>query len=406
MSRHLLTGLIAAIGLAACGEGTPHPLAPGAPEKLSQSAAGDAAPSRPTASASWSLRTRAIIGRRGGSSNDAARVFALVNVAQYDAVVAAGAARRLSVHPSEAGAASAASAAVLRALYPAEEGFIEAALAADAALYPTYPSERDADFDAGAAVGRDVARAVLDRAATDGSARPWTGVVPVGPGLWYPTPATAKPQGALWGEVRPWLMTRGDQFRPAPPPAFGSPAFLAALAEVRAFSDAPTEEQLRIARFWATEYGPGGPAGFFGNLAVELAAKQHMDERRSARLFAVLQMAIMDASIGCYDAKYAYWYIRPYQADPALHTWVARPNFPSYPSAHSCLSAAAGGVLSAFFPAATGELRAMVEEAGLSRMYAGLHFRFEIVAGRELGEAVARLALERAPNGHLPIPLQ
>jgi membrane-associated phospholipid phosphatase len=84
---------------------------------------------------------------------------------------------------------------------------------------------------------------------------------------------------------------------------------------------------------------------------------------------------------------------------------VSRPNFPSYPSAHSCLSAAAAGVLAGFFPAVRGELDAMVEEAGMSRIYAGLHFRFEVTAGQRLGYAVAELALRLAPHGHRPIPL-
>jgi membrane-associated phospholipid phosphatase len=116
-------------------------------------------------------------------------------------------------------------------------------------------------------------------------------------------------------------------------------------------------------------------------------------------------MAIMDASIGCYEAKYHYWFIRPHQADPAITIPVNRPNFPAYPSAHSCLSAAAAGVLAGFFPSESRGLRAMVEEAGVSRLYAGLHFDFDVTAGQELGYAVARLALRRAPKGRRPIPL-
>jgi membrane-associated phospholipid phosphatase len=403
MSRRLFAGLLTALGLAACSETSRLPAAPDFVPTVQKNAV--PAEDRVTAAARWNLRTRAIIGRRGGNSNDAARVFALVSVAQYNAAIAAEEAKSRGEHPSEAGAAAAASAGVLSALYPAEQTFIASALADDATYFPTLPSERDADFATGVAVGQGVATAVLAYAANDGSTRAWTGTVPVGPGLWSLTPPATQPQQARWGEIRPWFLASGDQFRPATPPLFGSPEFLMALAEVRMFSDAPTAEQLRIARFWATEYGPGGPAGFFGTLATQLATGQHFDERRAARMLAVLHMAIMDASIGCYDAKYAYWYIRPYQADPLLKTWVTRPNFPSYPSAHSCLSAAAGGVLEAFFPLATPELRAMVEEAGLSRIYAGLHFRFEITAGQELGEAVARLAMELAPNGHQRIPL-
>jgi hypothetical protein len=388
--------------VAACADGSPTPTAPRAAPSAASADRGGVAADRVTAAALWNLRTRAIIGRRGGNSNAAARTFALVSVAQYDAVIAAEEAKEGGLHPSEAGASAAASAAVLASLYSAEQTFLTEQLAADAAYFPSLPSERDAEWAAGVEVGRAVAAAVLAYGATDGSKVAWAGTVPVGPGYWRPT---GTPQDANWGAVRPWTMASGDEFRSAPPPPFGSPEYVTDLAEVHALSDAPTAEQLRIAKFWATEYGPGGPAGYFGTLATELAAGEHMDERRAARMLAVLHTAIMDASIGCYDSKYFYWYVRPYQADATVKTWVTRPNFPSYPSAHSCLSAAAAGVLRGFFPSASDELQAMVEEAGVSRIYAGLHFRFDVTAGQRLGAAVAEEALRAAPEGHRPIPL-
>jgi membrane-associated phospholipid phosphatase len=197
----------------------------------------------------------------------------------------------------------------------------------------------------------------------------------------------------------------GDQFRPAAPPAVGSAQFLTALAEVRHYADNLTPNQLEIARFWQGGSGPGGPMGYFGAVATGLAAAHNMSERAATRMFAVMYMAVMDASIGCWDAKYAYWYIRPHQADPGITTPVGRPNFPAYPSAHSCLSAAAVGVLRDFFPAAAAELNAAVEEAGAARFYAGLHYHFDVTAGQEVGFAVARVALENAPRGQQAIPL-
>ena len=364
-----------------------------------------AAAARETAAARWNALTRAVIGRQEFGPLGIARSYALVSVAQYDAVIAAEDARPRGVHPSVAGAASAAAAAVLGALYPSEQGAIDAQLAADAAYFPALPSERDADFLAGLAVGEQVAAAVLARAATDGSTATWTGTIPAGPGYWLNAPAPAQPLSPRWGEVRPWLMTSGDQFRPAPPPAFDSPEFLTALAEVRQYTDGRTPEQLRIAQYWQYGAGPGGPMGLFGEEATKLAAQHHLDERQAARTLAVMYMAIMDASIGCWDAKFAYWYIRPFQADPLITTPVGRPNFPAYPSAHSCLSAAAAGVLAGLFPAAADALQAQVAEAGVARLYAGLHFHFDVSAGQELGARVAALALERAPKGHEPIPL-
>jgi membrane-associated phospholipid phosphatase len=403
MPRLGLACLLATLGLAACADPARLPTAPTASAAAAR-AAGRVAADRVTAAARWNALTRAILSRRESNPVVVARTFALVSVAQYNAVIAAEDAKARGVHPSEAGAVAGAAAAVLASLHPAEQPVIDAQLAADAARSPTLPSERDADFAAGVAVGRSVGAVVAAYGATDGSTAAWTGTIPTGPEYWRVTPP-AQPQSPGWGAVRPWLMTSGDQFRSAPPPALGSPEFRVALDEVRRLSDTRTAEQLQVAQFWQSGYGPGGPAGYFGSVAAALVQRQHLDERRAARLFAVMHMAIMDASIGCYDAKYTYWYVRPYQADPMITTPVGRPSHPAYPSAHSCLSSAAVGVLAASFPSEADDLHALVEEAGVARLFAGLHFRFDVDAGRRLGYAVAALALALAPHGHQPIPL-
>jgi membrane-associated phospholipid phosphatase len=398
----MLVPLIAlGLGLAGCATDAV------APPEMATASAAPAVPAaeRETAAQRWIAFTRTVMGRRVGSPLITARSYALVSVAQYNAVVAARDAKAGGLHPSEAGAASGAAAAVLGALFPVEMSAIATQLASDAEFFATLPSERSADWAAGVAVGEQAAAAVLAYATTDGSTAVWTGTIPVGPGFWLNAPPPAQPIGPLWGEVRPWNLAAGDQYRPAPPPAFGSPAFLAALAEVRHYTDNLTSDQLWIAQFWQGGSGPAGPMGHFGAVATRLADAQRLGEHAATRMFAVLYMAMMDASIGCWDAKYAYWYIRPHQADPLIATPVGRPNFPAYPSAHSCFSAAAAGVLRDIFPSATRELQAQVEEAGVARLYAGLHFHFDISAGQEIGFSVARAALERAPRGWQAIPL-
>jgi len=391
--------LVGGVLIAACSDNAP-PTAP-----VAASRATPAASDRQTAAERWMALTRQIVGRREPTPGGTARAFALVAVAQYDAIIAAQDAKTRGLHPSEAGAAVSAAARVLAALYPVESATIAGQIAADEAYFPTLPSERDADFGSGMTVGNGIAAAVLARAATDNSTAVWTGTVPVGAGYWYSAPPPALPVAPLWGTVRPWLLTSGSQFRPAPPPAFGSPEFLTALAEVRHDSDTRTAQQLAIAQFWAFGLGAGGPMGYFTDLATRFAMHEHMNEEQSARVFATMHMAMMDASIGCWDAKYAYWYIRPFQADPAIATPVGRPNFPSYPSAHSCFSAAAVGVLAGIFPAQADSLNAMVVEAGDARIFAGLHYRFDVLAGQQLGASVAALALEKMPHGHDQIPL-
>lgn len=357
-----------------------------------------------TASERWNVLMQQIVSRREFGPLGIPRTFALVSVAQYNAVIAAEQATSHTGAPDRSAAASGASAAVLEAIYPVEAPVIGAQLAADRAAF-LLGGEKHTDFDAGALIGRDVAAAVLARGARDGSAAPWTGSLPVGPGLWTSAPLPARPVSPLWGQTRPWLMSSGSQFRPAPPPALGSEKFDAALAEVRSYADTRTPEQLAIARLWGNVVGTAGPVGYFGNVGMAIAAKHQYDERRTARMLAVMNMAAMDASIGCWDAKYFYSVARPFQLDPKITTPVGQPNFPSYPSAHSCFSAALAGVIVGMFPAEHDQLQALVIEAGVSRIYAGLHYRFDVSAGQEIGTNVARLAIARSPKERSAIPL-
>ena len=353
---------------------------------------------RETASEHWNRVTRVVTGRHASGPLVIVRGFALVSVAQYDAAREADRRGWRGMHPAVSGAVAGAASTMLAALYPMEQPAIDAQLQADEAYFESAPNGGGGQYSDGLAIGRRVAAEDLARAASDGSDAAWTGTVPTGPGLWISPPPPAGPLGPMWGHVRPWFMSSGDQFRPAPPPAFGSPEFESALAEVRQFSDTRTPEQLLIAQKWA-DVSSGGPMGMFSGIGLTLSDAHHFDEYRTAQMLATMQMAIMDASIGCWDAKFHYWYIRPFQADPAITTPVGRPPFPSYPSAHSCLSAAAAGVLIGYFPESADDIRVRVAEAGVARIIGGLHYRFDVGAGQQLGYAVAKLALEQMSRG-------
>jgi hypothetical protein len=146
--------------------------------------------------------------------------------------------------------------------------------------------------------------------------------------------------------MRPFFLESANQFRPGPPPAFGSAEFLAALEEVRQFSDNRTPDQLRIAQFWALTTGSLS-AGFWNEEASNRIERYHLNERRAARALALVHMAAMDATIACYDAKYTYWFIRPYRADPAITTPIdGKPSI--IPVGHAC-SRAAMSVLACSF---------------------------------------------------------
>jgi membrane-associated phospholipid phosphatase len=357
-----------------------------------------------TAAARWNTLTSAIVSRREFGPLGIARTFALVSISQYNAVVAADASTASGTPMSEAGASAGAAATVLAGLYGVEQPAIDAQLSADAALVGSIAAGCSAQFTAGVAAGKSIGAAALVRAATDRSADPWTGSLPIGAGYWISAPLPAQPLAPMWGKTRPWMMTSGDQFRPVAPPTFGSALYLTALAEVRDVAASRTPEQLRIAQYWGTVVNTSGPAGIWSAIALGLSVKAQNDEPTTARMLAMMHMAAMDASIACWDAKYAFSFIRPFQADPSISTPVGRPNFPSYPSAHSCLSAAYETVLASMYPSSATSLKAQLDEAGVSRIYAGLHFRFDVDAGVQIGQSTGALALARVRDG-IAIPL-
>ena len=297
-------------------------------------------------------------------------------------------------HASSQGSVAAASAVVLSALFPADAAVFES-LRQQQENEVTGSEKAQNDYVAGEEVGRAIGAQMAELARGDRFDLVWTGSVPPGPGHWSSdlTPP-APPQLPRLGEMRPFILESASQFRPGPPPAFGGAEFLAALEEVRRLSDNRTPDQLRIAQFWALTTG-SLTSGFWNEEATNRIERHHLSERRAAQALALVHMAAMDATIACYDAKYTYWFIRPYRADPAITTPIGRPNHPSYPSSHACSSSASASVLASLFPADAAQLAQMADEAGESRLYAGIHYRFDKDAGLRIGRSVAALALRR-----------
>ena len=201
--------------------------------------------------------------------------------------------------------------------------------------------------------------------------------------------------------VTRWFLTSASQFRPGSPPEFGSQDFLSALAEIHTLSVNPTQTHSDIAAYWALNAGSVTAAGFWLQVATDDINARGLSEREATHLYALTSATMFDAAIGCWDAKLYYWLIRPWKADTAIHPLgsVGKPNHPSYPSGHSCVSSSGAAVLSEFFPDQRSHLDSMVTEAGLSRMYGGIHYRFDIDAGQVLGRNVARWAIAQDALG-------
>jgi membrane-associated phospholipid phosphatase len=393
---HQVVAIVLTLAVAACSDATI--TAPPSAADAVSAASGRAAR---LASVGWNARTRALVVEHRTDPPMASRIYALLSVSQYEAS-RASAARALAGRghgaspslPSEGAAIAAASAAALADAYPGQAAALDRDLRSDREAMIASGESAPA-IDAGMEIGRQAAARTLARIRTDGAEDPWQGIAPAGEGTWFSSTGTP-PLRPLWGEVRPWLMRAGNQFRPAPPPAFGSAEYREALAEVRRISDTRTTEQLRIARFWADGAGTATPPGHWNEIAEELIARYALNERRATRVLAMLNMALMDAGISCWDAKFTYWLIRPSQADAAITTPVGLPNFPSYTSGHATFSGAASTVLAHEFPAEARRLHAMAEEAALSRLYGGIHYGFDNEQGLAAGRAIGALAIERA----------
>jgi membrane-associated phospholipid phosphatase len=292
---------------------------------------------------------------------------------------------------SEYAAAAAAAAEVLGYIFPAQVTAFatsaEEAMQSRLLAGVEYPS----DVAAGRALGQKVAALAIARGKVDGSEGKWTGTIPEGPDKWKGTNPIA-PTAATW---RPWVLSRPDELRPPEPPAFDSEQLRRDLAELKVFQRTPKSNHRSV--YW--EVFGGARAHALWNEIARMKLLEYgdaYDAQVTARLLATLNIAFLDAAIACWDAKYAYWYIRPSQLDPELKPLFPPPNHPSYPAAHGCLSTAASTVLADVFPRDRDRLLALGKEAAEGRIWAGIHYRFDIDAGQAMGRKVAEKVLARA----------
>ena len=353
---------------------------------------------QPPASVVWNAFADTVISRTRPLTPQAAqRAFTYVALAQHAAATAA-AERRASGRPSERAAVAGASAMVLAELFPQQSAYVDSLLRAQVRASFEEPGT---SFAAGESVGREVAAKAVALARTDNFSAQWTGSVPAGPSYWFSSATPAAPPALpMLGQMRPFVMTSGSEFRPTPPPGLDSPEFKTDLAEVRRISDTRTAAQDSIAKFWAMNAG-SFPPGFWNALASRLIVDKQMSERDATRTLAVMNAAAMDALIGSHEAKFTYWLLRPTQADPAIRLAIPLPNFPSYPSNHAALSSASAEVLASVFPGERDRVLRMADDAAMSRIYGGIHYRFDATAGLELGRRTAARALEAERAGRL-----
>jgi membrane-associated phospholipid phosphatase len=149
-----------------------------------------------------------------------------------------------------------------------------------------------------------------------------------------------------------------------------------------------TRQQVAIVYKWADGVSTPTPPGHWNFIAEPYVRDAKLSQVRAARAFALLNMAMHDAAVGCWDAKFTSFNPRPSQLDPSIRTVIGLPNFPSYTSGHSTFSAAAAEVLSYLFPNGATYFEAQKEEAAISRLYGGIHYRTDIEVGKDHGKRI------------------
>jgi membrane-associated phospholipid phosphatase len=358
----------------------------------------------------------------------ASRAYALLSVAQYDALVAAwhykyqfnrpapyavdGSIKplqggsELPSYPSEDAVVAAASAEVLKFLFPGEVEMLagKAREHADSRLWAG--TNVQSDLDAGAAIGRAVAQKVLAHARADGmrtaGGADWKAMeaacVARGEMPWKSMDSPARPPMLPgFGTIKTWNFGAAEveALRPPPPPRTDSPEFRAALSELKHYSRSATRDQIRIIHYWADGVGTYTPPGHWNAIAEELIRKNGQSELRTARTLALLNTALMDAGVCCWDTKFHYYLPRPSQVDPEIKTLTGLPNFPAYTSGHSTFSGAAATVLAYVFPDERPNLDAMASEASSSRLYGAIHYRFDCEVGLKCGQDIGAYAVKR-----------
>lgn len=361
----------------------------------------------------------------------AARAYAYVSAAQYDALVAAWYYKRLynrkapytvdsSVnamipksalpsYPSEDAVVEGAAVETLKLLFPGDQDYIQQKAEEHKKARIISGANVRSDIEAGEALGKAVAQKFVARARGDragaavGNQTQWTQMetdaIAKGETPWYSLELPKRPPMLpLFGKVKTFLFDSitAVSLRPGPPPSTSSQQMKDETEEVYRFIKDDTREHYRIVHFWADGVGTYTPPGHWDAIAAEDFIKQNYSEIRWARNMALLNMALMDAAIVCWDTKYFYFNPRPTQMNANIKTLTGIPNFPAYISGHSTFSGAAAAILAHLVPENADKYMNMASEASMSRIYAGIHYRSDCAVGLEVGKNVGNYAVLRA----------
>jgi hypothetical protein len=374
----------------------------------------------------WNIKANDVIVAGRVGPPPANRVLAIAHVAVFEAVNAItgryAASGQVALEAAPGASVDAAVAAAMRGtlgkLLVPMQSEVDAAYQTALAAVP-----EGAAKSAGIVVGEKAATAILAQRSSDGAVAPESYVPFTMPGVYVPTVLPAVPH---WGRRKPWVLTSGDQFRPAAPPALTSEVWARDYNEVKALGGTNSSQrsaaQTEIARFWeATQ-----PVIYYP-VARAVALQPGREVTQNARLLAAVGMAMDDALIAIFDAKYAYNFWRPVTAirngekdgndaterDATWTPFIDTPMHPEYPCAHCVVSGSLGAVLRAEIgngpvpklattsPTAPGvthswtSIEEFTQEVANARIYDGVHYRNSTEVGSALGRKVGELVAAR-----------
>jgi PAP2 superfamily len=367
----------------------------------------------------------------------AARAYAYVSIAQYDALVMAMALKKLYArntpnevdkgiipkivptpqlksYPSEDAVIASVSYEFMKRLFPksADTLFLYKKKEEQKRFKLWAGVSTRSDIEAGEKLGKAVFAKVFNRFRTDGMANAvgtpfkWDSLTKrceeKGEVAWKSLEnAPRPPMLPFFGNVSPWNMDRKTLVEISTslkPLSTNSKEFQAQLAEVKNYAANPTREQISIVHYWADGAGTHTPPGHWNQIAEKYFVSSKFSEVRTARNFSLLNSALMDAAISCWYTKSYYFVPRPSQVDAKIKTLTGLPNFPAYTSGHSTFSSAASTVLSYLYPSAEKDFSAKAEEASKSRIYGGIHFRMDCEEGMKIGKIIGNKAIIKAQN--------
>jgi hypothetical protein len=354
----------------------------------------------------------------------AARAYSYVSAAQYEALRATWAYKDqykrpapyktdntikslmpesdLPAYPSEEAVMAAVTAKMLEVLFPTavEEIRKKAFEQRNVAIWSGKATA--SDVTAGVALGEAIVGAFTTRAGSDnmkfavGNKVQWdalkTACEDRGEMPWITRETPARPPMLpLFGNVKAWFMSPGDIVaeRPESCPLTNSDLMKTETAEVKYFSEHITRDRLAIVHKWADGAGTYTPPGHWNDIAAEYIRDAKFSEVRAARAFALLNMSLHDAAVGCWETKFFYFNPRPSQTDLSIKTITGIPNFPAYTSGHSTFSGSAATVLSYLFPNGEKYFNEQASEASMSRLYGAIHYRSDCEKGLLHGQRIA-----------------